>query len=142
MPLVSITRLRVRSWRYFPVFLFQALRSARQAARSEGNQSTRLLQDRHNTFWTQSVWSSEEAMKAFMLAGTHRSVMHSLLEWCDEAALVHWNQEQSGPPSWQESHLRLKQAGRVSKVNHPSPDQQSFSIPAPQPRPASVIRFR
>ncbi len=142
MSLVSITRLRVRSWKYYPVFLFQALRSARQAASSDGNQSTRLLRDRHNTFWTQSVWSSEDAMKAFMLAGTHCSVMHSLLEWCDEAAVVHWSQEQSGPPSWQESYLRLKQQGRVSKVNYPSLDQQAFSIPAPQPRPAREIRFR
>lgn len=141
MPLISITRLRVLSWKYFPVFLFQALRSARQAARSEGNQSTRRLAERHKTFWTKSIWSSEEAMKAFTLAGTHRSVMHSLLEWCDEAAVVHWSQEQSGPPSWQESHLRPKQEGRDSKVNHPSPDQQAFSIPAPQPRSASEIRF-
>jgi hypothetical protein len=36
MPLVSITRLRVRSWRYFPIFLFEALRAARQAAGSKG----------------------------------------------------------------------------------------------------------
>jgi hypothetical protein len=31
MPFVSITRLRVRSWRYLPGFLIQALRTARQA---------------------------------------------------------------------------------------------------------------
>jgi hypothetical protein len=140
MSFVSITRLHVRSWKYFPIFLFQALRSARQAVGSDGSQSTRLLRDRHNSFWTQSVWSYEESMKAFMLALTHRSVMHSLLEWCDEAA-VHWSQEQSGSPSWQESHLRIKQQGRVPKGNHPLQDQQAFSVPAPQPRPTSEIRF-
>jgi heme-degrading monooxygenase HmoA len=142
MPLVSITRLRVRSWKYFPVFLFQALRSARQAARSEGNLATRLLKERRNTFWTQSIWSSEEAMQAFRRTGIHAAVMHSLLEWCDEAAVVHWSQEEPEPPSWQESSLRLKQAGRLSRVNHPSHAQETFSFPAPEPPPFGELRFR
>jgi hypothetical protein len=33
MPIVSLTRLRVRSWRYLPGFLLDSVRSARQAKR-------------------------------------------------------------------------------------------------------------
>lgn len=52
MPLVSITRLRVRSWRFLPGFFLYALRSAREAAKAEGNLAARLLRDQHHTFWT------------------------------------------------------------------------------------------
>ena len=68
MPLVAITPLRVRSWRYLPMFFLQTLRSARQAARTEGNLATRLLRDRRNTFWTATVWRTDAPMKVFMLS--------------------------------------------------------------------------
>ena len=78
-----------------------------------------LLRDTHNTFCTRSVWVTESAMKAFMLAGPHRQVMRRLLEWCDEAALVHWEQETDQEPDWQQAHRRLQVEGRRSKVNPP-----------------------
>jgi len=71
-------------------------------------------------------------MKAFMLAGPHRKVMRRLLEWCDEAALVHWQQETDREPEWSEAHRRLQVEGRRSKVNHPSSDHESFRIPTPK----------
>lgn len=132
MPVVSITRLRVRSWRYLLSFIFYALRSARQARNSQGNLAVSLLRDTGNTFWTRTVWTTESAMKAFMLAGPHRRAMPRLLEWCDEAALVHWEQESHREPDWQEAHLRLQADGRRSKVNHPSPAHESFQIPPPK----------
>jgi hypothetical protein len=52
MPVVSITRVRVRSWAYVPAFFVDTLRSARQAARADGNLHVALLRDRRNTFWT------------------------------------------------------------------------------------------
>ncbi|HUA16869.1 MAG TPA: DUF3291 domain-containing protein [Verrucomicrobiae bacterium] len=128
MALVSITRLRVRSSRYLLPFFVRALQSAYQAKRAEDNLAVSVLRQSHRTFWTRTVWTSEEAMKAFMMAGAHRSVMRSLLEWCDEAALVHWLQDSSQPPAWGEAHRRLQAEGRTSKVNHPTADQQAFRI--------------
>lgn len=96
MPIVSITRLRIRSWSYLPLFFFQALRIARQAARADGNLAVKMLADRRNTYWTSTSWASPESMKAFMLAKPHGPAMRSLLEWCDEAALVHWTQGRRG----------------------------------------------
>jgi hypothetical protein len=47
-------------------------------------------------------------MKSFMLSGAHRQVMPRLLNWCNEAALVHWEQESQKMPEWDEAHRRLK----------------------------------
>jgi len=131
MPVVSITRLRVRSWRFLLPFIAHAVRVSRQARRSEGNRAVSLLRETGNTFWTRTVWTTESAMKAFVLAGAHRQVMRKLLEWCDEAALVHWEQETDQAPDWREAHRRLQAEGRRSKVNHPSTAHVEFQIRPP-----------
>jgi hypothetical protein len=130
MPLVSITRLRVRSFRYLPVFAIEAFRSARQAKNAPGNLAVSLLNDSHLTFWTRTLWKDEAAMRAFMIAGAHRHVMPHLLQ-CDEAAVVHWVQDSPEPPSWQEAYRRLQQEGRASRVNYPSVAQTAFEVPPP-----------
>ena len=132
MPLVSITRLRVRRWRYVPQFLVQSIRAARQAKRSAGSISVSVLRDADRAFWTRTVWRDEAAMRAFMRSGVHRRIMARLPEWCDEAALVRWVQEASEPPSWAEARRRLQEEGRRSRVSHPSEAQRRFEIRAPQ----------
>ena len=142
MPVIAITRLRVRSWRYLPIFFLQAQRSARQAARAEGNLAIRLLRDRRNTFWTATVWTSEAAMKGFMLSGVHRRVMGKLPDWCDEAAVVHWLQDSSEPPTWAEAYSRLQRGGRRSKVKNPSPAHTAHELPEPRVGPTAEVRFK
>jgi hypothetical protein len=132
MPLVSITRLRVRSFRYLPAFLLGSLRSAREAENAPGNLAVSVLSDSHLAFWTRTLWTDERSMRAFMFLPVHRGVMPKLLQWCDEAAVTHWLQETFEPPSWQEVHRRLQQEGRTSKVDHPSAAQQRFEIPPPR----------
>src|SRR5260370_42675221 len=119
MALVSITRLRLRSWRFLPMFAWYVLRSARQAARAEGNLAAKLLRERRNTFWTSTTWSGEAAMKKFMTSGAHGKAMRKLAEWCDEAAVGHWAPESPEPPRRAEADQRLLKDGRRSKVHHP-----------------------
>lgn len=132
MALISITRLHVRSWRFLPMFFVYALRSARQAAKAEGNLATKLLRDQRNTFWTATAWTTDAAMKQFMLAGIHRQAMYKLPNWCDEAALVHWAQEEDDLPSWTEACTRLEKEGRRSKVDHPSAIHTAHQFPEPR----------
>jgi hypothetical protein len=132
MPFVSITRLRVRRWRYLPQFLVQSIRAARQAKRAAGSLAVSILRDADRAFWTRTVWSDEAAMRSFMQSGVHRRVMARLPEWCDEAALVHWVQDDTEPPSWPEAHRRLQQEGRRSRVSHPSEAQRRFEIREPR----------
>ena len=129
---MSITRLRVRSWRYLPAFLIRSIRSARQAKCAAGNLAVSVLRDSRRAFWTRTMWSNEAAMRSFMRAGAHRSVMPHLASWCDEAALAHWVLEAAEPPSWEEAHQRLQQEGRSSRVEHPSEAQRRFDIPVPR----------
>jgi heme-degrading monooxygenase HmoA len=116
---------------YLPAFVFIALRAAKQAKDAPGSLAVKVFRDRRKTFWTSTSWKSEAAMKAFMLARPHGPAMRKLLEWCDEAALVHWTQDSPELPSWSEAHRRMQSDGRPSKVNHPSDAHRSYSIAAP-----------
>jgi Domain of unknown function (DUF3291) len=132
MPLVSVTRLRVRSWRYLPGFLTQALLSACQAKITSGNLAVAVLRDSNFAFWTRTVWTEEAAMRTFMRSGAHRWVMPRLAQWCDEAAVVHWHQDAAEPPSWEQAYRRLQDQGRRSHVRHPSEAHRRFEIPPPR----------
>ena len=101
MALISVTRLRVRAPGYLPGFIWYAVLSARQAKRAPGCLASRLLREANTTFWTNTAWQDEAAMRAFMLAGSHRRAMPKLLDWCDEASVVHWHQEDPALPDWQ-----------------------------------------
>jgi Domain of unknown function (DUF3291) len=142
MPIVSITRLRVRSWRYLPMFMWYASRSSRQAAKARGSLAVRLLKDRRKTFWTGTVWTTDAAMKTFMLAGTHREAMRKLPHWCDEASVVHWNQESGDLPTWPEASARLQNEGRRSKVNQPSGAHMAHKFPKPRVARTSDFRLK
>jgi hypothetical protein len=132
MAFVSITRLRVRSWKYLPAFLIQALRSDRQAKRAAGSLSVSLLRDANRVFWTRTVWTDEAAMRSFMTSGVHGRGMLRLLEWCDEASVAHWSQEGTDPPSWRQAYQGMRENGRRSRVNHPSEAQRRFEFPPPR----------
>jgi len=140
MPVISITRLRIRRWWYLPRFIWASLHSAKQAARADGNLHVALLNDRDRTFWTATSWRDEAAMKAFMHAAPHGPVMRRLLNWCDQASLVHWTQDAADLPPWTEAHRRLMADGRPSKVNHPSPAHKTLDFPSPRTTTASRLK--
>jgi hypothetical protein len=142
MTFISITRLRVRSWRFIPAFALYTFRSARQAREASGNLTTRVLADRRNTFWTATAWSSDTAMRQFMLAGAHRQAMGKLAEWCDEASVVHWNQDNAKLPTWHEAWTRLLRDGRKSTVHHPSPGHDALQFSEPLVRGSAERSFK
>ena len=132
MPFVSVTRLRIRSLRFLPGFFVQAFRSQRQVRHAEGLRGGSLLADRHWTFWTLTVWDSGEKMRSYILSGAHRETMPKLLNWCDEASLVHWEQSDDTLPDWHEAEARMRSEGRPSKVRHPSRRHQDLSFKPPR----------
>jgi hypothetical protein len=132
---VSVTRLRVRSFRYLPAFSWMTTLARRQAARAAGFAGGRLLLDSHLTFWTLTGWKDEQAMKAFRGHGAHARVMPLLAGWCDEGAYAHWIADGDDLPLWPEAYEHLVKDGRLSRVSHPSPSHQARQFAQPRLRP-------
>lgn len=132
MPVVSVTRLRIRSWRFMPGFIFFAARTNPQARRAPGNRGLNLMREAGNVFWTATVWDSQTAVKQYMISGAHGKAMRHLIEWCDEASVVRWEQDATTLPTWAEGHRRMQSEGRRSKVRFPSAAHERFEIPAPK----------
>jgi len=125
MPFVAVTRLHVRSFRFLLPFAWHTWRSFRQAKQAAGSLGVRLRIAEGLAYWTVTAWQDESAMNAFRITRPHRDAMPRLLEWCDEASLVHWNQESAELPDWETAERRMAESGRLSKVNHPSADQRA-----------------
>jgi heme-degrading monooxygenase HmoA len=130
MTLISVTRLRVRGFASFRgSSLSRGVGPTGQARL--GNRGAQLLAETKRTFWISTAWEDKASMREFMMAPPHRRAMGRLLDWRDEAAVVHWLQESPELPDWREAHRRMVAEGRRSKVRHPSPAQQAFEIPPP-----------
>jgi hypothetical protein len=132
MPLISVTRLRLRSFFYLPKFIWYTLKSQRQAERSQGFLGGRLMRSKGNAFWTVTAWKDEAAMRAYRGTGAHMKAMPKLLDWCDEASVAHWEQAADELPTWAEAHRRMVAEGRMSKVKRPSEAQLEKKIAAPK----------
>jgi len=141
--LASVTRLRVRSVRYLPPFVWETFLSQRQASRALGFLGGSLLLDVHRTFWTLTVWESERAMKSFRGTAPHAKVMPLLIEWCDEAAYAHWIVPTGGSvPSWPEAYEHLVAESRLSRVVHPSPSHDARQFAEPRLTPLIALDLK
>jgi hypothetical protein len=140
MPFISVTRLRIRSVRFMPWFARHALRSIQQVKKTPGFLGGSVLADRRWTFWTMTTWDSQESMRQFMTQGAHRAAMPHLLDWCDEASVVHWDQPEDGLPTWIEADKRMREIGRPSKVNFPSSVHATLHYPPPRVTTSGLIR--
>lgn len=133
--LASVTRLRVRSLMFLPAFLWRTFQSQRQVVRAPGFLGGRLLVDCRMTFWTLTVWDSEQAMRRFRGAGAHARVMPRLVEWRDEAAYSHWTPTADPIPAWKEAYEQLVAEGKLSRVAHPSKNHTERQFAKPRLKP-------
>lgn len=79
------TRLHARGVRVLPAFLRSSFTVARTARSTPGNVRTRLLgMPPFLTFFTLSVWESEEAMRSFVRTAEHRDAMTHMDEWASD----------------------------------------------------------
>ena len=129
MPIVSVTRLHLRSIRFLLPFLWYTLRVSRQAKKRPGNLGVQLRKTNGLAFWTLSRWESNEAMNKFMFASPHKEAVRRLPHWCDEASFADWEQNTTTEwPPWDYAAEKLKTTGRLAKVLHPSEQHNADKI--------------
>jgi hypothetical protein len=128
MAIVTVTRLRLRSLRFFPGFLWYTRRSIGQAKRTPSNLGVRVRKTKGLAFWTLSIWRGNQAIRTFVPASPHREAMQKLPHWCDEAAFADWEQETADWPSWETAAEKLAASGRLVNVLHPSEQHRAGRI--------------
>ena len=138
MTFVSVTRLRLRSVRFLPSFLWSNFFVNGQIVRAKGFLRGRLLVDKKLTFWTTTAWSDVPCMRSFRDSGAHKRAMPKLANWCSESTSVHWEQENDQLPDWKQAYDRLVREGRVIYVNNASADQKERKFA--EPRSSSKIQ--
>jgi heme-degrading monooxygenase HmoA len=140
MPFISVTRLRIRSLRFLPSFALNFLGTRRQVRNASGFRGGSLLADRAWAFWTMTAWDSQASMRRYMTTGSHKVTMPYLLDWCDEASVVHWEQSDETLPSWVEADRQMRKNGRASKVRHPSTHHANLRYRKPRTIIAGPIK--
>ena len=128
MVFISVTRLHLRSLPYLLPFAWHAFTSTRQVQRAPGFLQGQLANEGGREFWTITAWSDEAAMRAYRNTAAHQRAMPKLLQWCDEASVVHWQQESTDLPDKETILQRMIGEGRLSKVRHPSPSHAAKQI--------------
>lgn len=129
---ISLTRLRIRSWRFMPGFALHAIRTRSQCSRAAGFLRGALLPDRELTFWTLTVWDNQASMRDYMISGDHKVAMPKLMRWCDQASVAHWNAASDAVPQWAEADRRMRAEGRPSKLLHPAAGHQDLTFAEPR----------
>ena len=128
MPIVSVTRLHLRSPRFILPFFLYTYRSRRQAVNAAGNLGARIRKTKGLAFWTLSLWRDVAAMRSFVMATPHSEAMQRLSNWCNEAAFADWEANANGFPPWKVAADKLRANGRLAHVLHPSGKHEAGEI--------------
>lgn len=136
---VSVTRLRLRSFRFLPSFFWHTTASTRQTRRAPGFLGGVLAREGALGYWTVTAWTDADAMRQYRNTGSHMKAMPKLIAWCDEASVAHWEQAGSTLPSMPEALARMVAEGRLSKVRHPSPEHAAGQIAPAREAPVPAL---
>jgi heme-degrading monooxygenase HmoA len=131
MPVIVVTRLRLKDPGLFDEFFAAAVAVTEQATSSEGNLGADVLADANNVFWTRTGWRARGAMQAFVGTEPHLATMARLDDWCDEATFTDWEQSDPGLPDWQTGYEHLVADGQVASLTHATDAHQTRAFPAP-----------
>lgn len=131
MPVIVVTRLRLKDPELFTEFFESAVAVVEQAKASQGNLAADVFADANYTFWTRTAWESRELMNGFVGSEPHRRTMVRIDGWCDEATFVDWDQSAAEMPSWQEAHERLAREGQATMLTNGTAAHHSRQFPAP-----------
>jgi hypothetical protein len=131
VPLIVVTRLRLRDADQLNDFFTAAVAVLDQSKASDGSLGADVLADANNAWWTVTAWQDRERMDAFVAANPHVETMHHLDTWCDQATFVDWDQDSADLPDWQTSYQRLIADGQVAELTNADPGHATRDFPPP-----------
>jgi hypothetical protein len=138
MPIMVVTRLRLRDRSLLDEFFTHPAAVLEQAMRSKGNLGADALAEAHDAWWSVTAWQDRAQMGAFVDAERHLSTEALLNHLCDEATFVEWEQADAQLPDWPTSWRHLVADGHSAALTHQSEANQTRAFPAPVEPPASV----
>jgi len=138
MPIIVVTRLRLRNPTLIDEFFTHAAAVIEQAMQSEGNLGVDALAEAHDAWWSVTAWRERAAMQACVNAEPHLSTEALLDRLCDEATFVDWEQASPQLPDWQTCWHHLVTDGQSATLTDESEANQTRAFPAPVEPPASV----
>ena len=74
MPVIVVTRLRLKDPALLDEFFTDAVAAIEQAQRSEGNLGADALADANDAWWSVSAWRERGAMEAFVRSEPHPGI--------------------------------------------------------------------
>ena len=131
MPVIVVTRLRLKDPALFDEFFASAVAVVEQAQKSEGNLGADVLAEANNTYWTRTLWQERDLMNAFVGSEPHLHTMSRIDDWCDEATFVDWEQASAELPDWQAGYGRLVDSGQSASLTHATEAHRTRNFPAP-----------
>jgi hypothetical protein len=137
MPVIVVTRLRLKDPALLDEFFTDAVAAIEQAQKSAGNLGADALADADNAWWSVSAWTGRDPMRAFVDNQPHLTIKGRLDHYCDEATFVDWEQASPDLPDWQTSYQHLIADGQVATLTHPSDANQTRAFPPPVEPPAA-----
>jgi quinol monooxygenase YgiN len=138
MPVIVVTRLRLRDPALLDEFFTDAVAAIEQATKSEGNLGADALADANNAWWSVSAWQDRRQMRAYVDTEPHLGISSRLDHFCDEATFVDWEQASPDLPDWHTSWRHLIADGQVAELSRPSDANQTRAFPEPVEAPSSV----
>jgi heme-degrading monooxygenase HmoA len=131
MPVIVVTRLRLRDLGLFDEFFAAAVAVTEKAQRSEGNLGADVLAEANNTYWTRTAWRDRSDMDAFVGSEPHLATMGHIDEWCDEATFTDWEQPDGDLPDWQNGYARIVANGQPATLTNGTDAHGTRDFPAP-----------
>jgi heme-degrading monooxygenase HmoA len=131
MPVIVVTRLRLKDPAFFDEFFASAVAVVEQAQNSEGNLGADVLAEANNTYWTRTVWQERDQMNAFVGNEPHLHTMSCIDDWCDEATFIEWEQAGANLPDWQDGYGRLVASGQGPSLTNATEAHHTRDFPAP-----------
>ena len=138
MPVIVVTRLRLKDPALLDEFFTDAVAAIEQATKSEGNLGADALADASNVWWSVSAWHDRGQMQTYVDSEPHRGISARLDHFCDEATFVDWEQGSPALPDWQTSWRHLTADGKAAELTQASAANHTRDFPPPVQSPPGV----